>query len=53
MNFGNAWLQVAQRIQYPLAATFAPVVIEVVGEEHAFFGGKFAEWKSGLCFGER
>jgi hypothetical protein len=45
----NGW---EQRIQHALTASFAPVVIEVIGEEHAFFGCKFAEWKAGLCFGE-
>ena len=52
MDLGDTRLQRADLVVHPVAAAGAPVVIEVVGEDHALVGGQMTERESGLVGGD-
>ena len=53
VDLGDAGLQRAQFFEHAVAATGAPIVIEMIGEDDAFARGEIAEWEAGLFFGDR
>jgi hypothetical protein len=52
MDLGHPWSQVGKGLVHPLPRSGSPIVIEVIGEDHPFLRGEFAEWESGLFGGD-